>query len=42
MSVSQFNPQDPLALAPADCDRGHACQFCPEEPSCRLDNGHHE
>ena len=42
MSVSQFNPQDPLALAPADCDRGHACQFCPEEPSCRLDKGHHE
>lgn len=42
MSVSQFNPQDPLALAPADCDRGHACQFCPEEPTCRLDKGHHE
>ena len=42
MSVSQFNPQDPLALAPADCDRGHACQFCPEEPECRLDKSHHE
>lgn len=31
-----------LALAPEDCGRGHACQFCPEEPSCRLEKGHHE
>ena len=54
MSVSHFPPRDPgprrdagaspdpLALAPEDCGRGHACQFCPEEPSCRLEKGHHE
>ena len=48
MSVSHFPPSDPrpphdpLALAPEDCERGHACQFCPEEPDCRLEKGHHE
>jgi ATP-binding protein involved in chromosome partitioning len=54
MSVSHFPPRDPgprrdagaapdpLKLAPEDCGRGHACQFCPEEPSCRLEKGHHE
>ena len=54
MSVSHFLPRDsaprrdagaapdPLKLAPEDCGRGHACQFCPEEPSCRLEKGHHE
>src|SRR5690554_7955161 len=42
MSVSHFPPRDPLALSPAKCGRGHACQFCPEEPSCQLEKGHHE
>ena len=42
MSVSHFRPHDPLALKPEDCGRGHACQFCPQEPECRLDKGHHE
>lgn len=48
MSVSHFSPRDPkptrdpLALAPEECGRGHACQFCPEEASCRLEKGHHE
>ena len=42
MSVSDFNPRDPLALVPEDCGRGHACQFCPQEQECRLDKGHHE
>ncbi|NAW34495.1 P-loop NTPase [Halomonas alimentaria] len=48
MSVSHFSPRDPkpkrdpLALAPEECGRGHACQFCPEESSCRLEKGHHE
>src|SRR5690554_3787506 len=42
MSVSHFHPHDPLALKPEDCGRGHACQFCPQEPECRLDKSHHE
>src|SRR5690606_30347118 len=42
MSVSHFRPHDPLALVPEDCGRGHACQFCPQEQTCRLDKGHHE
>ncbi|PSL16254.1 Mrp family chromosome partitioning ATPase [Marinobacterium halophilum] len=44
MSVSHFSPdqQDPLALRPEDCNRGHACQFCPQEDSCLLDKSHHE
>ncbi len=42
MTVSQFHPKDPLALVPEDCGRGHACQFCPQEPECRLDKSHHE
>ncbi|WP_298717561.1 P-loop NTPase [uncultured Oceanisphaera sp.] len=47
MSVSRFTPgapdeQDPLAMRPADCNRGHACQFCPLEPECGLDKPHHE
>src|SRR5690554_1128909 len=42
MSVSHFPPRDPLALSPAKCGRGHACQFCPEEPGCQLEKGHHE
>ncbi|MEQ6888373.1 Mrp/NBP35 family ATP-binding protein [Halomonas sp. CS7] len=48
MSVSHFPPRDPgpardpLALAPEDCGRGHACQFCPQEETCRLEKGHHE
>src|SRR5690554_3844409 len=42
MSVSHFPSRDPLALSPAKCGRGHACQFCPEEPGCQLDKGHHE
>ncbi|WP_107850420.1 Mrp/NBP35 family ATP-binding protein [Oceanimonas marisflavi] len=44
MTVTQFNPgqNDELALRPADCDRGHACQFCPKEPECKLDKPHHE
>ncbi|WP_051530476.1 P-loop NTPase [Halomonas halodenitrificans] len=42
MSVSHFPPQDPLALAPEDCGRGHACQFCPDETTCGLEKGHHE
>src|SRR5690606_41102795 len=25
-----------------DCGRGHACQFCPQEPECRLDKPRHE
>ena len=39
MSVSHF---DPHTLAPVDCGRGHACQFCPEEEQCQLDKGRHE
>lgn len=39
MSVSHF---DPDTLAPVDCGRGHACQFCPEEEQCQLDKGRHE
>jgi Mrp family chromosome partitioning ATPase len=44
MSVSHFpaGGRDPLALAPADCGRGHACQFCPEESTCSLDKPKHE
>ncbi|MBV0934523.1 Mrp/NBP35 family ATP-binding protein [Marinobacterium weihaiense] len=44
MSVSQFTPgsTDPLTLHPADCGRGHACQFCPQEADCALDKSHHE
>lgn len=42
MSVSHYPERDPLALTPADCGRGHACQFCPEEEQCKLDKGHHE
>ena len=42
MSVSHFPSRDPLALSPAKCGRGHACQFCPEEPGCQLEKGHHE
>lgn len=42
MSVSHFSARDPLALAPEDCGRGHACQFCPEEEQCTLDKGQHE
>ena len=47
MSVSRFTPgsaqePDPLALRPADCNLGHACQFCPREPECTLDKPHHE
>lgn len=25
-----------------DCQRGHACQFCPQEPDCVLDKGRHD
>ncbi|MTI79068.1 MAG: Mrp/NBP35 family ATP-binding protein [Marinobacter sp.] len=39
MSVSHFDPQ---TLAPKDCGRGHACQFCPQEEQCQLDKGRHE
>ncbi len=44
MTIHQFNPgqDDELALRPADCDRGHACQFCPKEQECTLDKPHHE
>lgn len=42
MSVSHFPARDPLALVPEDCQRGHACQFCPEEEQCILDKGQHE
>ncbi|MEL6206028.1 MAG: P-loop NTPase [Pseudomonadota bacterium] len=28
-------------LAKLDCTLGHACQFCPEEPTCSLDKPHH-
>ncbi|WNK19920.1 P-loop NTPase [Halomonas piscis] len=44
MSVSHFSPdeRDPLALAPADCGRGHSCQFCPHESTCSLDKPAHE
>ncbi|MDT0500453.1 MULTISPECIES: P-loop NTPase [unclassified Halomonas] len=42
MSVSHFPSHDPLALAPEECGRGHACQFCPDEATCRLEKGHHE
>ncbi|PSF12217.1 chromosome partitioning protein ParA [Marinobacter fuscus] len=44
MAVSQFNPgeRDPLALRPEDCNRGHACQFCPREGECQLDKAFHE
>lgn len=44
MSVSHFpaGGRDPLALAPADCGRGHACQFCPDESTCSLDKPKHE
>ena len=39
MTVAHF---DPHTLAPTDCGRGHACQFCPEEPQCSRDKGRHE
>lgn len=39
MTVAHFDPQ---TLAPTDCGRGHACQFCPEEPECSRDKGRHE
>ncbi|MGO1616845.1 MAG: P-loop NTPase [Oceanisphaera sp.] len=39
MTVAHF---DPHSLAPTDCGRGHACQFCPEEPQCSRDKGRHE
>ena len=39
---SKFYPPDPDAPPPEDCGRGHACSFCPDEPECRLDKGHHE
>ena len=39
MSVAHF---DPHTLAPTDCGRGHACQFCPEEEQCSRDKGRHE
>lgn len=42
MSVSQFSAGEQLTVMPADCARGHACQFCPEEDHCQLDKGHHE
>lgn len=44
MSVSHFpaGGRDPLALAPADCGRGHACEFCPDESTCSLDKPRHE
>ncbi|MBY6221516.1 P-loop NTPase [Marinobacter nauticus] len=44
MPVSQFTPggRDPLSLKPEDCGRGHACQFCPQEPECQLDKSFHE
>src|SRR5690554_3048550 len=25
-----------------DCQRGHACQFCPQEPDCVLDKSRHD
>lgn len=28
-------------LAKLDCTLGHACQFCPQEPTCGLDKPHH-
>ena len=28
-------------LAKFDCSLGHACQFCPSEPTCGLDKPHH-
>ncbi|WP_298717544.1 Mrp/NBP35 family ATP-binding protein [uncultured Oceanisphaera sp.] len=44
MTVHQFNTgrDDELAVRPADCGLGHACQFCPKEPECTLDKPHHE
>ncbi len=28
-------------LAKLDCSLGHACQFCPDEPTCSFDKPHH-
>ncbi|TMO28186.1 P-loop NTPase [Pseudoalteromonas sp. S4741] len=42
MSVNQFPNTETIAVVPADCSKGHACQFCPEEPNCTLDKSHHE
>lgn len=53
MAVSHYTPgqpagperperNDPLTLHPQDCQRGHACQFCPQEETCTLDKSHHE
>ena len=44
MTVHQHNigRDDGLAMRPADCGLGHACQFCPREPECTLDKPHHE
>ncbi len=41
ISTIKLNDIKPRADQP-DCGLGHACQFCPREPDCRLDKPRHE
>lgn len=43
MSISHIEPGDiQHRVNLPDCGLGHACQFCPKEPTCNLDKPRHE